>query len=51
MPQMMPMNWLILYMMFILIMLLFSIMNYYLLLNQPKGQAQNIKKKILTWKW
>nr|ARH53821.1 ATP synthase F0 subunit 8 [Elaphrus cupreus] len=52
MPQMAPMNWLLLYFMFTIIFLMFNFLNYYLYLI--KNTSNNIKKNInktLNWKW
>nr|QNP09756.1 ATP synthase F0 subunit 8 [Ochthebius sp. IBE<ESP> AN76] len=52
MPQMAPMNWIFLFMMFTMIFLMFNSLNYfsfkYTYLNKP-----NFFKKInkLNWKW
>nr|YP_009112164.1 ATP synthase F0 subunit 8 [Glyphodes pyloalis]AIY51602.1 ATP synthase F0 subunit 8 [Glyphodes pyloalis] len=52
MPQMMPINWIISFSFFILIFIIFNIMNYYIYIN--KNNKNNIffmKKKNLFWKW
>nr|YP_010946794.1 ATP synthase F0 subunit 8 [Pseudoglomeris angustifolia]WGO57551.1 ATP synthase F0 subunit 8 [Pseudoglomeris angustifolia] len=51
MPQMMPLSWMTLYFMFIIIILTFSIMNYYLYINKPKSYPKYISIKKLNWKW
>nr|ARH54932.1 ATP synthase F0 subunit 8 [Cis micans] len=51
MPQMSPLNWLTLMIMFILSLKLFINMNYFTTLYQPK---QSMKKNFLikkNWKW
>nr|WHM51592.1 ATP synthase F0 subunit 8 [Rhinotermes marginalis] len=52
MPQMMPMEWMILYSLFLMSFLMFNIMNYYTV-TMTKGS--HIKKSInqarLNWKW
>nr|YP_009351563.1 ATP synthase F0 subunit 8 [Furculitermes cubitalis]AQP29913.1 ATP synthase F0 subunit 8 [Furculitermes cubitalis] len=52
MPQMMPMEWTMLYIMFLTTFLMFNIMNYF---TQPP-QTQIEEKKIISinkmnWKW
>nr|UPX88678.1 ATP synthase F0 subunit 8 [Loricera pilicornis] len=53
MPQMAPMNWLLLYFLFSMIFLLFNFMNYYLFLIYNKKNLMKTKFLIknLTWKW
>nr|UGY85179.1 ATP synthase F0 subunit 8 [Pseudoglomeris magnifica] len=51
MPQMMPLSWTILYFMFVTIIVIFSIMNYYLHMNKPKNYTKYICTKKLNWKW
>nr|AXS64836.1 ATP synthase F0 subunit 8 [Staphylinoidea sp. 12 KM-2017] len=50
MPQMAPMNWLLLFIMFIIMFLMINLMNFYSFKYAPK----NFKKKIssyMNWKW
>nr|URX53127.1 ATP synthase F0 subunit 8 [Cryptotermes dudleyi]URX54126.1 ATP synthase F0 subunit 8 [Cryptotermes sp. 7 AB-2022a]URX54217.1 ATP synthase F0 subunit 8 [Cryptotermes sp. 7 AB-2022a]URX54243.1 ATP synthase F0 subunit 8 [Cryptotermes sp. 7 AB-2022a]URX54295.1 ATP synthase F0 subunit 8 [Cryptotermes sp. 7 AB-2022a] len=53
MPQMMPMSWLSLFIMFSVTLTLFATLNYYTM--NPKTKASRKKKspskKTLTWKW
>nr|ARH54484.1 ATP synthase F0 subunit 8 [Melolontha hippocastani] len=51
MPQMAPLNWLSLFVLFSLIMLLFNSMNYFMVMYPTK--IYQIKKltKSITWKW
>uniref|UniRef100_UPI0030FDFCF1 ATP synthase F0 subunit 8 n=1 Tax=Neopanorpa brisi TaxID=3135612 RepID=UPI0030FDFCF1 len=53
MPQMAPINWLSLFIMFSIILLLFNVMNYYSF--NPKlpnsKEINNISFKSLNWKW
>nr|AXS66415.1 ATP synthase F0 subunit 8 [Caraboidea sp. KM-2017] len=53
MPQMAPMNWLFLYIMFTMIFLLFNFLNYYMFLikNTKISIKNNYLSKILNWKW
>nr|AQP28712.1 ATP synthase F0 subunit 8 [Aparatermes sp. A TB-2017] len=52
MPQMMPMEWTLLYITFLATFLMFNIMNYF---TQPRCQESETKKTIHTnkinWKW
>nr|QXT44300.1 ATP synthase F0 subunit 8 [Anenteotermes polyscolus] len=52
MPQMMPMEWTLLYITFLATFLMFNIMNYF---TQAPSQQQSTKKTIQTnkinWKW
>nr|APD14891.1 ATP synthase F0 subunit 8 [Eupolyphaga sp. NS-2016] len=51
MPQMMPLNWMTLYSMFIMTLLMFNFMNYYLF-NPTKSSVKiSTKIKNLNWKW
>nr|YP_010713962.1 ATP synthase F0 subunit 8 [Pseudeustrotia carneola]WDD39374.1 ATP synthase F0 subunit 8 [Pseudeustrotia carneola] len=52
MPQMMPINWLISFFFFLLIFLIFNIMNYYIFNKKMNYNNKfNIKFKNLIWKW
>nr|WRW10879.1 ATP synthase F0 subunit 8 [Chlaenius naeviger] len=54
MPQMAPMNWLFLYLMFTMIFMMFNFFNYYMfLIKNNKTIMKNNKfiNKILDWKW
>nr|APX40866.1 ATP synthase F0 subunit 8 [Phyllotreta foudrasi] len=51
MPQMMPMNWLILMMYFILFFYLILIMNYYFINYQPLKNNLTKNKLNYSWKW
>nr|WHL46451.1 ATP synthase F0 subunit 8 [Acronicta hercules] len=53
MPQMMPINWLISFMFFLMIFLIFNIMNYYVFEKKNLNKFNNliIKSKNLNWKW
>nr|YP_009350861.1 ATP synthase F0 subunit 8 [Pseudacanthotermes militaris]AQP27965.1 ATP synthase F0 subunit 8 [Pseudacanthotermes militaris] len=52
MPQMMPMEWTMLYIMFLMTFLMFNIMNYF---NQSPDKKttnkENISTNKMTWKW
>nr|ATN41144.1 ATP synthase F0 subunit 8 [Diptera sp. 66 LC-2017] len=51
MPQMKPMNWLILFISTNMILLFMNIMNYFMNFNKSinKSMNKNLKKK--NWKW
>nr|YP_010287510.1 ATP synthase F0 subunit 8 [Luxiaria mitorrhaphes]UKT61841.1 ATP synthase F0 subunit 8 [Luxiaria mitorrhaphes] len=55
MPQMMPINWILSFFLFICIFLIFNIMNYYIMNNKNLNNNNNtIKMKSmnnLNWKW
>nr|YP_010329775.1 ATP synthase F0 subunit 8 [Actebia praecox]UNP54512.1 ATP synthase F0 subunit 8 [Actebia praecox] len=53
MPQMMPINWLISFFFFLLIYLIFNIMNYYIFNKKIMNKNNNlsIKLKNFNWKW
>nr|ASN66005.1 ATP synthase F0 subunit 8 [Scarites buparius] len=52
MPQMAPMNWLILYIFFIMIFMLFNFFNYYMfLIKNNTNDEKTFTIKILNWKW
>nr|AOY39217.1 ATP synthase F0 subunit 8 [Helophorus sp. BMNH 724835] len=51
MPQMAPMNWLILFILFTMIFLLFNSMNYFSF-SYPIKSYKLVKKTInINWKW
>nr|YP_010287523.1 ATP synthase F0 subunit 8 [Dusungwua basinigra]UKT61854.1 ATP synthase F0 subunit 8 [Dusungwua basinigra] len=53
MPQMMPINWLLSFFFFILIFILFNMMNYYIYNIKMKTSINNNKiiNKNFFWKW
>nr|ATN41155.1 ATP synthase F0 subunit 8 [Diptera sp. 59 LC-2017] len=53
MPQMAPINWLFLFILFSMVFLLFNILNYYSILPMsPKSLSfKKIKTNSLNWKW
>nr|AXS65134.1 ATP synthase F0 subunit 8 [Staphylinoidea sp. 9 KM-2017] len=51
MPQMAPLNWLILFFMFIFIFLIFNFINYYQFIYNSKMIKFSKKIKKLNWKW
>nr|YP_009471351.1 ATP synthase F0 subunit 8 [Sibylla pretiosa]AVE15497.1 ATP synthase F0 subunit 8 [Sibylla pretiosa] len=52
MPQMMPLNWLMLFSFFSILLILFNVMNYYMSINKSTSlSSSKTTIKILTWKW
>nr|WGO58071.1 ATP synthase F0 subunit 8 [Rhabdoblatta omei] len=51
MPQMMPLSWLTLYLFFIMMLLIFSFINYYSFIPQSFSSSKNMSSKTLSWKW
>nr|ALO76912.1 ATP synthase F0 subunit 8 [Pterostichinae sp. CYR01] len=53
MPQMAPMSWLMLYLMFTLIFFTFNFLNYYMfLIKNNKNMIKNhYLNKMMNWKW
>uniref|UniRef100_A0AAU7YTQ4 ATP synthase complex subunit 8 n=1 Tax=Hepialus sp. HL18 TaxID=3151657 RepID=A0AAU7YTQ4_9NEOP len=53
MPQMYPLNWIMLFIFFIFIFILFNILNYYIYMNKLIKLNKNLlfKGVNLTWKW
>nr|ANZ54417.1 ATP synthase F0 subunit 8 [Hieromantis kurokoi] len=53
MPQMMPINWILSFIFFIIIFIIFNIMNYYIfnINSNSNKKIFNLKKNNLIWKW
>nr|YP_009236681.1 ATP synthase F0 subunit 8 [Telchinia circeis]AMJ17155.1 ATP synthase F0 subunit 8 [Telchinia circeis] len=54
MPQMMPINWLLSFFLFILIFIIFMIMNYFIYnykIDMKNKNINFIKKSKISWKW
>nr|URX54438.1 ATP synthase F0 subunit 8 [Cryptotermes penaoru] len=52
MPQMMPLSWLSLFIMFSATLVLFSTLNYYTMTFKAKtDEKKSTLNKILNWKW
>nr|WRO45289.1 ATP synthase F0 subunit 8 [Phyllothelys breve] len=53
MPQMMPLNWLMLFLFFSLLLILFNMLNYYNSHNEFTflTNKKKITKTSLNWKW
>nr|YP_010988513.1 ATP synthase F0 subunit 8 [Australoluciola thailandica]WOR80618.1 ATP synthase F0 subunit 8 [Australoluciola thailandica] len=51
MPQMAPLSWLNLFIFFIVIYMLFNVMNYFMLIYNNKNIKKENKNKNILWKW
>nr|YP_010946313.1 ATP synthase F0 subunit 8 [Allacta bruna]WGO57031.1 ATP synthase F0 subunit 8 [Allacta bruna] len=51
MPQMMPLNWLMLFIYFITTLMLFNTMNYFMMNKFIDFKKLNLNTKITSWKW
>nr|QVM79299.1 ATP synthase F0 subunit 8 [Teledapalpus zolotichini] len=51
MPQMAPMNWLILFLFFIIMFFIINSLNYYIFLYDIKKNNNIMKKMKMNWKW
>nr|YP_010946469.1 ATP synthase F0 subunit 8 [Chorisoserrata biceps]WGO57187.1 ATP synthase F0 subunit 8 [Chorisoserrata biceps] len=51
MPQMMPMNWLLLFLFFLMIFIMFNIIIYFNKMMNPNLNNIFLKHKSLKWKW
>nr|QXG82688.1 ATP synthase F0 subunit 8 [Chrysomelidae sp. SOIL MMG Contig15] len=51
MPQMAPINWLTLFCLFSIYMLIFSSMNYFFFLKSPKKSLTTKSKSQQNWSW
>nr|QXT44404.1 ATP synthase F0 subunit 8 [Apicotermitinae gen. B sp. CMRT076] len=52
MPQMMPMEWTLLYITFLMTFLMFNIMNYFTqVTNQQSTTKKSIHTNKINWKW
>nr|AXS66638.1 ATP synthase F0 subunit 8 [Curculionoidea sp. 27 KM-2017] len=51
MPQMSPLNWLLLYYLFITLFILTIILNYYMFLYTPKTIKTKKLNQQINWKW
>nr|AML25695.1 ATP synthase F0 subunit 8 [Staphylinidae sp. BMNH 1274190] len=50
-PQMAPLNWLMLFMMFVISFMMFNYINYYMFIYNPKSIKSSLKLKLMNWKW
>nr|AWN56386.1 ATP synthase F0 subunit 8 [Selenophorus alternans]AWN56425.1 ATP synthase F0 subunit 8 [Tetracha sp. DPP-2018] len=52
MPQMAPMNWILLYLMFSITFIMINFLNYYIcMMDSPLTQNKIMTQKTLNWKW
>nr|YP_009995314.1 ATP synthase F0 subunit 8 [Ochthebius atriceps]QNP09717.1 ATP synthase F0 subunit 8 [Ochthebius atriceps] len=51
MPQMAPMNWIMLFLMFTMIFLIFNSLNYFSFKYLPLNKSFTNKMNKLNWKW
>nr|YP_009727449.1 ATP synthase F0 subunit 8 [Psychomantis borneensis]QIA48596.1 ATP synthase F0 subunit 8 [Psychomantis borneensis] len=52
MPQMMPLNWLMLFSFFSILLIMFNVMNYYSPFNKMMSSSSTKTSiKSLIWKW
>nr|YP_010729227.1 ATP synthase F0 subunit 8 [Luciola kagiana]WEB57923.1 ATP synthase F0 subunit 8 [Luciola kagiana] len=51
MPQMAPLSWLNLFMFFIMIFMMFNMMNYFSFTYKSKELNKKKMTKLYTWKW
>nr|ATP75095.1 ATP synthase F0 subunit 8 [Sitona callosus] len=51
MPQMAPLSWLTLYFIFIMMFIMFMILNYFSFMYTPKNIMKTKKNINLNWKW
>nr|ASM82738.1 ATP synthase F0 subunit 8 [Hapalopeza occipitalis] len=52
MPQMMPLNWFMLFSLFSMILILFNMMNFYINLNKNSSETKyKLSMKSFNWKW
>nr|YP_009775103.1 ATP synthase F0 subunit 8 [Blaps rhynchoptera]QJA14889.1 ATP synthase F0 subunit 8 [Blaps rhynchoptera]QJA15159.1 ATP synthase F0 subunit 8 [Blaps rhynchoptera] len=52
MPQMAPLSWLTLMILFISMLILFNIINYFSFSSTPEKESKIFKKKLtINWKW
>nr|ALO76997.1 ATP synthase F0 subunit 8 [Psilothrix sp. PSI01] len=51
MPQMSPMNWIILFIMFTIIFLIINSNNYFMVKYSPIKATKTLIKNKINWKW
>nr|AXS65943.1 ATP synthase F0 subunit 8 [Scarabaeoidea sp. KM-2017] len=51
MPQMAPLNWLILFFFFTMIYLIFNMLNYFIFQYNIKSSLKIKKQNKINWKW
>nr|YP_009648525.1 ATP synthase F0 subunit 8 [Micromus angulatus]AMW67868.1 ATP synthase F0 subunit 8 [Micromus sp. YW-2016]ARO47896.1 ATP synthase F0 subunit 8 [Micromus angulatus]QCE31821.1 ATP synthase F0 subunit 8 [Micromus angulatus] len=52
MPQMSPLSWTLLFFYFVILLILFCMMNFYIFLyKKPNFEKKSFKTLSLNWKW
>nr|UFR82815.1 ATP synthase F0 subunit 8 [Dicronorhina derbyana] len=51
MPQMAPLNWLVLFIIFCITFILFNVLNYYCFIYPIKSISTKKMPKKISWKW
>nr|AYP72662.1 ATP synthase F0 subunit 8 [Colasposoma sp. EMHAU-15070314] len=51
MPQMAPLNWLSMFIMFIMTLVMFILQNYFIKIDYPKKLNLKTNKNSYNWKW
>nr|YP_010233749.1 ATP synthase F0 subunit 8 [Eophileurus chinensis]QSZ78118.1 ATP synthase subunit 8 [Eophileurus chinensis] len=51
MPQMAPLNWLLLFFMFVIVFLLYNVLNYFSFLYPVKQVTKKKSSSKINWKW
>nr|AIW65052.1 ATP synthase F0 subunit 8 [Epeorus sp. MT-2014] len=52
MPQMAPLSWLLLFIVFSSTLILFSIMNYFMMVpSAPQSSSSQFQTQAFNWKW
>nr|UUJ36865.1 ATP synthase F0 subunit 8 [Epeorus sp. 03 ZXM-2022a] len=52
MPQMAPLSWLLLFIVFSVTLILFSVMNYFMVVpSTPQGSSSQFQTQAFNWKW
>nr|YP_009647933.1 ATP synthase F0 subunit 8 [Isophya major]QBZ37734.1 ATP synthase F0 subunit 8 [Isophya major] len=55
MPQMSPLWWLLLFFIFSTSLIIFSLLNYFMIVNQPSNKNEDISSSLayqsFNWKW
>nr|YP_010988617.1 ATP synthase F0 subunit 8 [Sclerotia aquatilis]WOR80800.1 ATP synthase F0 subunit 8 [Sclerotia aquatilis] len=51
MPQMAPLSWLNLFIFFIIVFMMFNVMNYFSMIYKTKTSESKKSKNNISWKW
>nr|YP_010502593.1 ATP synthase F0 subunit 8 [Basilepta melanopus]UXC97420.1 ATP synthase F0 subunit 8 [Basilepta melanopus] len=51
MPQMAPLNWLMLFMIFFMTLIMFLVQNYFMKINSMEKKTKIKPKHMINWKW